>query len=294
LNLLCLFLYLTMKSFARYIFLILTIFVLSCNDKTEDFNPQNLSNDDIKPPISNRVDYIEFEKYEQSVLLNKLKVQFQEDSITKRLWSKLIISNNSNDLLIYEPEYIAGRLIKLIDRTGSDQDIEIEYFYDSKTQKHLISKVKYFKSTNPYALSFSYSNSKLITISAIEINPQTRFELTYAYETLNVCQNFDSCTNTELQYQLTDNNNPFYYSNEFLPIFLCFSDFSDSYTNKLSEIARYLPLYNYSKLPYSYLNSKYSYNIDFEKDILYDINYRIITQNPVFLTDCNILFKYRY
>ncbi len=283
-----------MKSVDRYIFLIFSIFVLSCNDKTEDFNPQNLSNDDIKPPISNRVDYIEFEKFEQSVLLNKLKVQFQEDSITKRLWSKLTITNISNDLLIYEPEYIAGRLTKLIDRTGTDQDIDIEYFYDSKTQKHLISKLKYFKKTNPYSLSFSYANSKLISISAKEINPQTRIEFAFAYETLNLCQNLDSCINTELQYQLTEESNPFYYSNEFLPIFLCFSDFSDSYTNKLSEIARYLPFYNYSKLPYSYLNSKYNYNIDFEKDILYDINYRIITQNPVFLTDYNILFKYRY
>lgn len=283
-----------MKSFGRYIFLILSVFVLSCNDKTEDFNPQNLSNDDIKPPISNRIEHIEFEKYEQSVLLNKLKVQFQEDSITKRLWSKLTLTNNANDLLIYEPEYVSSRLTKLIDRTGTDQDIEIEYFYDIKSQKHFISKLKYFKKTNPYSLSFSYANSKLISISAIKIYPQTRVEHASAYETFNLCQNFDSCTNTELQYQLTDESNPFYLSNEFLPIFLCFSDFSDSYTNKLSEIAQYLPLYNYSKLPYSYLNSKYSYNIDFEKDVLYDINYRILTQNPVFLTDYNVIFKYRY
>lgn len=283
-----------MKSIVNYISLFITILILSCNDKSEDFNPQNFSNDDIKPPISNRVDYIEFEKYEQSILLNKIKIQFIEDSITKRLWSRLIITNDSNDLMIYEPEYYAGRLTKLIDRNGYDQDIEIDYLYDSKTQKYLISKIKYFKTSNPYSLSFSYSNSKLTSISATEINPQTRFENPFPYETLNVCQNFDSCTSTELQYQFTDENNPFYYSNEFLPIFLCFGDFSDSYINKLSKIARYLPLYHYTKLPYSYLNSKYSYNIDFEKDILNDINYRILTQNPVFLTDYNILIKYRY
>ncbi len=283
-----------MKLLLRLFCFFIGVIALSCNDKTDDFNPQGLSNDDIKPPISNRIDYIEFEKYEQSILLNKVKVQFQEDSITKRLWSRLTITNYSNDLLIYEPEYINGKLTKLIDRTGFDQDIELEYFYDQKTQKHLISKIKYFKKVNAYALSFSYSNSKLSSISAIEINSQTRFEFPFAYETLNVCQNFDSCANDDLQYQFTDENNPFYFSNDMLPVILCFSDFSDSYANKLSNISRYLPLYFYSKLPFSYLNSKYTYNIDFEKDLLYDINYRILTQNPLYLTDYNVLIKYRY
>lgn len=268
--------------------------MLSCNDKSDDFNPQNLSNDDIIPSISNRIDFIEFEKYEQSILINNVKVQFQEDSITKRLWSKITITNNFNDLLIYEPEYFNGRLIKLNDRTGYNEDIEVEYVFDQKTQKHLVSKIRYFKKLNPYSLSFSYSNSKLKAISAIEINSQTRYELPYAYETIDLCLNIDSCNSNELQYQYTDESNPFYYSNEMIPIILCFSDFSDSYANKLSNIARYLPLYSYPKLPYSYLNSKYTYNIDFEKYILYDINYRILTQNPLYLADYNILIKYRY
>lgn len=283
-----------MKLLFRLFCFFIGVVALSCNDNSDDFNPQGLANDDIKPPISNRIDYIEFEKLEQTVLMNKVKVQFQEDSISKKLWSKITLSNNLNDILIYEPEYINGRLNRLIDRTGSDQDIELEYYYDQKLKRHLISKIKYFKKLNPYALSFSYSNSMLSIISAIEINSETRFEFPFAYETLYVCQNFDSCANNELQYQFTDENNPFYYSNEILPIILCFSDFSDSYANKLINIARYLPLYSYAKLPYSFLNSKYSYNIDFEKDILYDINHRILSQNPLYLTDYNILIKYRY
>jgi hypothetical protein len=283
-----------MNSFVRYFSLLIAIFLLSCSDKTDDFNPLNLTNDDIKPPISNKLQEIIFEEYEQSVLLNRNTIQFEEDSITKRLWSYITVTNNSNDLLLYEPEYINGRLNKLIDRTGTDLDIEIEYIYNSILKRQLVSKIKYYKKTNPYALAFTYSDSKLSSISSIEINADTRFEFPFAYETLIVCQNIDSCNNSDLQYQLIDYENPFYYSTELLPILLCLSDFSDSYTNKLSNIARYLPLYNYNKLPYSYLNSKYTHNIDFEKDIIHDINYRILKQNPVFLSDYNVLFKYRY
>ncbi len=270
--------------------------MLSCSTKKDDFNPQALANDDLKPTISNRLNYIVFEKYEQSVLLNSVKVKFEEDTTTKSLWSKLTLTNNYNDILIYEPEYTNGRLTKLIDRNGSDQDLEIEYIYDVKIQKHLISKIRYFRSINPYALSFSYSNSKLSSISAIEIESNNRYERPFPYESINICQNqnIDSCNNSELQYQFTDYSNIFYYSNEMLPILLCLSDFSDSYEGKLSNIARFLPLYTYKKLPYSYLISRYNYTFDFQKDILYNINYKIIQQNPVFVYDYNIVLDYRY
>lgn len=285
-----------MKIFVKSIcfYLLLSAILISCTDKSDDFNPQNLSNDDIKPPISNRLDYVIFEKYEQSVLLNSVKIKFQEDSITKKLWTKLTLTNNFNDIILYEPEYTNGRLTKLIDRTGLDQDIEVQYYYDSKIQKHLITKIRYFKKSKPYAIVFNYSNSKLKSIDAIEIDSSTRYERPFAYESLNICQNLDSCNISELQYQLTDIQNPFYLSNEMLPIFLCLSDFSNSYQGKLSNLARYLPLYTYNKLPYSYLINRYNYTIDFEKDILYDINYKIVNQNPVFISDFNVEFAYRY
>lgn len=273
---------------------IISQLAISCKEEQNDFNPKKLNNDEITPPISNRISVINFRETADFVLQHENLVSFEEDTLTKRLWSSVKVINKNNDILIYEPEYMLGRLIKLIDRSGTEQDIEIEYIYDPSIQKHLVSKIRFFKSINPYALSFSYDNSKLISISAIEIEENTRFERPFAYETLNVCQHIDSCSSNELQYQFSNFKNTFYRSNEMLPIILCFSDFSDEYTQKTLRIARYLPLYIYENLPYSYSNSKYSYNIDFVKGDVLDLNYQILKQNAVNLYDYSIHFDYRY
>lgn len=269
------------------------IFFISCNDQNE-FNPQNLTNDEIVPPLSNRLDYVEFEKYDQYILTNRIKVKFEEDTVTKKLWSKLIVSNNANGLLIYEPEYINGRLIKLIDRTGSNQNIEIEYYYDVKTQKHLISKLRYFKITNPYSLTFNYVDAKLAHISIYEIDNKTRLEKSMAIESKKVCVNADSCSNSEIQYQFTSENNPFYFSNEMFPVLICMSDFQDEYQGKINGIARFLVLYAYNKLPYSYQLSKYNHTIDYQKNRLEALNFKIINQNPLSVIAYNMYLEYRY
>lgn len=273
---------------------IISLLASSCKEDRDEFNPTKLNNDEVTPPIYNRISKIEFRETADFVLKHKNVVSFEEDTATKRLWARIKVANKNNDILLYEPEYTLGRLTKLLDRTGSNQDIEIEYSYDQSIQKHLVSKIRYFKLINPYSLTFSYANSKLISISAIEIEANTRFERPFAYETLNVCQYIDSCSNNELQYQFTNFNNAYYLSNEILPIILCFSDFDNDYAQKTLKIARFLPLYIYKKLPYSYSNSKYSYNIDFVKEDLFDMNYQIVKQNAVNLYDYSIHFYYRY
>lgn len=280
-------LYLNMNLLIRnsFFYLCLALLLLSCSKNNDEFNPQNLSNDDIQPPITNRLHSIKIENIEQSILLNSVLIEFEEDSITRRLLSKLTVSTKTNEVTIYEPEYKSARLTKLIDRTGNDQDIEIEYIFDSKSAKHLVSKIKYFKKVNPYAIELHYNNSTLSKISAFEINGVSGIVSTKAFDTID---------SVESQFQYTDFENPFRLSNDIFAIVICFSDFDDSYTKKLSRITRFIPLYAYKKLPYSYLNSKYIYDIDFDNSNLDGINYRVISQNPAFLADYNFHFSYRY
>lgn len=291
-----LFLFLHMLTFRTALLLIIiaSCFLTSCKDDRNDFNPKKLANDEVIPPIFNRVSKIEFLEHADFVLQHKNIVSFEEDSITKNLWSRIYVSNKSNDILIYEPEYTFGRLSKLIDRTSSDQDIEIEYIYNQVMQKHLIAKIKYYKYPKPYSISFNYVNSKLIKIALFEIETNTRFERPFPLESIDVCQYVDSCQNEELKYQFTSNENAYYLSNEMLPVFLCFSDNSTNNSGKLLNLARYLPLYIYEKLPYSYQNSKYSYKIDFVKDDLSEVSYQILKQNSINLYDYSIHIDYRY
>lgn len=148
---------------------------------------------------------------------------FQLDSGLIYAWSSVKITKNSS-IKTYTPEYTNGLITKLIDNSPALVNVEIEYETLQPSGIRLISKLKYFRLTNPFALVFIYDSARLARVERRSLDRLTG-EVGGLKEYVNFCPNMDmgncvdSTSTSELQYTGAFNN--LYHSNELAPfIFL--------------------------------------------------------------------------
>ncbi len=281
----------------------LAIFIAGCS-KEESLIADGDFNYDIEEPLSARITEIEFQK---SLFSNvsKRRIILENDSIAKALFSKITLIMEDNRIVEFEPQYLNGEIVRLINKSESNSDIEISYTYNTSKNKKMITKVKSFSNFFPFALDLSYTGPYLQDLDISQLNPITKQHSTNQGPWLTkFCPSEleDNCTEGDLvKYQTTHYENPFYSSNNWLVILMVLNyNTNISYENgveyRSEGFSWTVPFYTKKNLPYSINeeNYKYSYDIAFQnKNRLDAVYYTPLGSSVEYLPTYSILFKYR-
>lgn len=159
-------------------------------------------------------------------------------------WSEVTIRyQKSNSEKVYTPIYINGYLTSLTDHSILLENIDIEYKLIPPSNVRLVSALKYFRVTNPFALIFSYDSVNLKRVERRYLDRETG-DIGGLIESATFCANEDmgSCIDNSAtaDFQYSEFFNNLYHSNELLPFILLLKNPQNS---SIDNILPDLPLY---------------------------------------------------
>lgn len=285
------------------LFLLIAFLAFGCKKEELTLQQGNI-NIDIEEPLSSRITEIEFIKTQFSNTI-KRRVIFENDSLAKALYSKITLIMEDNSMIEFEPEYLNGEIVRLLNKSQANSDIELSYIYDASKSLRKVSEIKSYSSYFPFALDFSYSESQLQYLNISQLNTITKQHSNINrpwYSKFCLSDLEDNCNEADLvKYQITHHTNPFYASNSWLAILLVLNyntkiEVEQGLQYRSEGFEWTIPFYTKKKLPYSISdeNYKYSYDIAFQNDDrLEAIHYTPLSVSVEYSPSYSIIFKYR-
>lgn len=198
---------------------------------------------------------------------------FNIDTGTLYAWKSIVINYEQDSTTKrYSTEYTNGYLSKLVEEATSLQNIEIEYALLPPSNIKLISKLKYFRLANPFALVFIYDSARLARVERRYLDRLTG-DIGGLTEYVNFCPNMDmgncvdSTSTSELQYSGSFNN--LYHSNELAPfIFLLNKPGQSSIKDILPDFPYYFSRHFPSSIS-SPISGEYEFGLNSLKEATY-------------------------
>jgi len=200
-------------------------------------------------------------------------------------WQSVSIHyENGNAFRKYTPVYTNGYITRWTDNSLSAQHIELAFKAIPPTNVKLISSIKYYRTSSPFAIVFQYDSINLNRVELHSLDRETG-SIGNTLEFVNFCSSIDlgSCNNStsNAEYVYSNLFNNLYHSNELLPFLFILNNPGQL---NLSKVLPYLPLYFSRHYPDG-INSPilggYEVGLNAKKEPTY-LYYHPLPQNLVF------------